>query len=458
LLQELGGEYEEELANVRRLLRTAVEEAAGQEIDCRGDEFLFAFRRASDAVAAAAGAQRALAMHRSAKGQEVRVRIGVHTGEPTVTDEGYLGLDVHHVARICLAGHGGQVLLSQTTHDLVVGREPPGVELKDLGDHHLKDLPRPERLFQLVIAGPPSEFPPLRGISGRAVEESPFSGRELELAGAAEAAVAPASHSRRLFSALLKLRRRPPGLAELGWRVRGLLPAAGPTLHRPLAGLARELLAAARSVVDADRSLNTIDQRKLAQRLSSSRELAMHSKRAAAEADSLAARIAAIERLNGLRREAGGLARDTAVQVEALRARTSETWQSSGASPLIAEITALSERVRAFAADLDAELVRATTGEPGLRLKRTRSRGVYRLGGRYVVPYFDEIGLACQREFETLAEARDFSGALRLSEKSSPDQVKPTVEYLDTVDLRHLSPREIGEQARPLRKRRRSPK
>ena len=136
--------------------------AAGREVDTQGDSFFVAFARARDAIAAAAAGQRALAGHAWPEGVRLRVRMGVHTGEPSVGDEGYLGLDVVRGARICAAGHGGQVLVSETTRALVDWDELDGVSLLDLGEHRLKDMRRPERLSQLVVAGLQTDFRPLR--------------------------------------------------------------------------------------------------------------------------------------------------------------------------------------------------------------------------------------------------------------------------------------------------------
>ena len=95
-------------------------------------------------------------------GTLVRVRMGLHTGEPLITEAGYVGMDVHRAARICAVGHGGQILLSQTTRDLIGEDVPPGVILHDLGEHRLKDLANPEHLFQITAPGLRSDFPPLR--------------------------------------------------------------------------------------------------------------------------------------------------------------------------------------------------------------------------------------------------------------------------------------------------------
>ena len=171
LVQELGDDYSAVMADHRRLIREAVEQFGGHEIDCRGDEFFVAFDSTRDAVHAAAGAQRALAGHDWPSEAPLRVRMGVHTGEPTPAEGGYVGLDVHRAARICAAGHGGQVLVSQSAHDLLASLEE--AEFRDLGEYELKGLPRPERLYQLVAEGLHAEFPALpdrrrrRALAGR---------------------------------------------------------------------------------------------------------------------------------------------------------------------------------------------------------------------------------------------------------------------------------------------------
>jgi predicted ATPase/Tfp pilus assembly protein PilF len=167
LLQELGDGYADVLAKHRRTLRDAWQRHDGVEVDTQGDAFFVAFARASDAVAAAADAQLALA------DGPVQVRMGLHTGEPGQTGEGYVGFDVHRAARIAAAGHGGQVLLSQATADLT------GVEVRDLGLHRLKDLSAPERIFQLGT----SDFLPLNTLreSNLPIPATPFLGREHEI-------------------------------------------------------------------------------------------------------------------------------------------------------------------------------------------------------------------------------------------------------------------------------------
>jgi predicted ATPase len=164
-LRRLRDDYTEVLGEHQRLLRTVFGEHDGREVHTEGDGFFVAFARASDAIAAAVSAQRDLASHRWPEGVEVRVRIGVHTGEADVHDDDYVGLDVHRAARICAAGHGGQTLISSATRELVTDELPADVALSDLGEHRLKDLDRPEHLFQLVVGDLPADFPPLASLS-----------------------------------------------------------------------------------------------------------------------------------------------------------------------------------------------------------------------------------------------------------------------------------------------------
>jgi predicted ATPase/class 3 adenylate cyclase len=168
-LGEVGPEaYAADLARHRRMLRDAWESNDGVEIDTQGDSFFVAFARATDAVAAARAAQAALG------GEPVRVRVGIHTGEPLLTSAGYVGMDVHRAARIASAGHGGQVLLSQATRDLLAHED----DIVDLGEHRLKDLTRPERIYQLGRAA----FPPLRSLNRSSLPEAahPLVGRAVE--------------------------------------------------------------------------------------------------------------------------------------------------------------------------------------------------------------------------------------------------------------------------------------
>src|SRR5713101_1591906 len=185
LLQRVGERYAELLNECRTLLRTAFHTYHGHEVDTQGDAMFAAFARASDALLAAVAAQRELALHSWPSAVAVRVRMGLHTGEPSRVVEGYVGLDVHYAARIMSAAHGGQVLLSQTTRDLVEHDLPEGLSLRDLGEHHLKDLEQAVHLYQAVITGLPADFPPLRTHDRRSdtlpVQLTPLIGREHEV-------------------------------------------------------------------------------------------------------------------------------------------------------------------------------------------------------------------------------------------------------------------------------------
>src|ERR671911_2458200 len=161
LVRDLRDAYGAVIADHRRLVRDAVEERGGYEIDCRGDEFFLVFARPGEAVETAIAIQRQHESHRWPGERPVRVRMGIHTGEPAVEEDDYVGIDVHHVARLCSVGHGGQVLLSQATLDAL-----EDIDVRDLGEHELKGLPRPERIFQLVRSEVENDFPPLRLVDG----------------------------------------------------------------------------------------------------------------------------------------------------------------------------------------------------------------------------------------------------------------------------------------------------
>jgi DNA-binding NarL/FixJ family response regulator/class 3 adenylate cyclase len=164
LLRKLRDGYTAVIGQHEQLLRDAWAEAGGRELDADGDSFFVAFRRPRNAVDAAVSAQRALAAHDWPEGVDIRVRIGIHTGEAVPAGDQYVGLAVHRAARICDAGHGGQILLSETTRSLLedVEEELEGVELRDLGPQLLKDFDRAVHIYQLTVAGLEREFPALR--------------------------------------------------------------------------------------------------------------------------------------------------------------------------------------------------------------------------------------------------------------------------------------------------------
>ncbi|MGI8551760.1 MAG: ATP-binding protein [Dehalococcoidia bacterium] len=185
LTLHLGTRYPEVLAIQRDLLRAAFREHDGHEVDTQGDSFFAVFPRATQAVLAAVQAQRALAALRSPEGEALRVRMGLHTGEPLRAAEGYTGVDVVRGARIAAAGHGGQVLLSQATADLVQRELLTNVTLRDLGLHRFKGLPQAEHIFQLVIAGLPAAFPLLKSFNNHShnlpAQFTPLVGREQQI-------------------------------------------------------------------------------------------------------------------------------------------------------------------------------------------------------------------------------------------------------------------------------------
>lgn len=191
LLESLGKQYANVLEEQREILRAAFSRWNGLEIDTLGDSSFVAFKRAIDAVNCAAQVQHAMADHAWPQEVQVRVRIGLHTGEPLVaTTDGagsgtvisgdqskvrprYIGMDVHRAARIASAGYGGQILLSETTRDLVYQDLPEGVSLSDLGVHTLKDIRHPQHIYQLDVQDLPTEFPSLKTISV-VTEPGPF--------------------------------------------------------------------------------------------------------------------------------------------------------------------------------------------------------------------------------------------------------------------------------------------
>jgi predicted ATPase/class 3 adenylate cyclase len=188
LLQRAGGDvYARVLADHHGLIRSALAGHAGQEVDTAGDGFFAVFSSPRACVAAALDMQQALGSQAWPGGEQVRVRMGMHAGEAEQTATGLVGLDVHRAARIAAVAHGGQVLVSQAAAALVDGFLPPGAGLRDLGSHRLKDLGRPEQIFQLCAAGLPTQFPPLRSLGNPALPNNlptqlaAFIGRDREI-------------------------------------------------------------------------------------------------------------------------------------------------------------------------------------------------------------------------------------------------------------------------------------
>src|SRR6266536_2964351 len=188
LLQALGDGYREVLAMQRTLIAEAAAGHGGAVFGSEGDALFVAFSDASAGIRAATDAQRALSGADWSEGRTVRVRMGVHTGQVTALADNYVGLPLHQAARITAAGHGGQVLVSEATRQLA-GADVAGIGFRDLGEHRLKDLAHPERLYQLLAPGLDEAFPPLRSLEVRPnnlpVQLTSFVGRaEIEAASA----------------------------------------------------------------------------------------------------------------------------------------------------------------------------------------------------------------------------------------------------------------------------------
>lgn len=162
LVHRLGDDYAHLLADVRRILRAAVRDAGGREVDARADELFAVFKRTRGAVEAALAIQRGLRDHAWPAGTRVLVRSGIHSGRPTLTDAGYVGLSVHAANRVASVGHGGQIVLSRAAIRALGDEQIADVSFIELGTHRLRGIPDPETLFQLVVADLPRQFPPLR--------------------------------------------------------------------------------------------------------------------------------------------------------------------------------------------------------------------------------------------------------------------------------------------------------
>ncbi len=162
LVRHLGDRYSGLLADVRKLLRGAIRKSGGREVDTRADELFAVFKQAAAALGAALAIQRKVLLKVWPGDLPVRVRIGLHTGRPTLTDAGYVGIAVHTAARVCFAAHGGQILLSHTTRDAIEGSEPADIRFRNLGLHPLQGLTGLEELFQAEAPDLASEFPPPR--------------------------------------------------------------------------------------------------------------------------------------------------------------------------------------------------------------------------------------------------------------------------------------------------------
>jgi class 3 adenylate cyclase len=401
LLRAVGSkQYSAIVDEHREIVRRGVGEHGGREVDSRGEEVFAVFARSTDAVEAAAAIERDHQCAAWPAEAKVRVRIGIHTGAPVVHEGGYLGLDVHRAARICAAGHGGQILLSEATTELLAGAWPDGASAKTLGRYELKGLGEPEQIFQLVAPDLIESFPPLRVASpGRFVAED-----HQALGEAAHAAVAPRRAKRRFH------RGKRDRLAELAWEARALIPELSESERGPLAGLVTVLFDAARIETDADRFLADVDRKHLDRLLAEYRELALVSKRAQAELEALAGR------------------REVVDAVEARRQRLDElAGEIESALPAAQSI----DRLRTEAGELGRELeeARRAIGLLGLKLERTHHHGVYKHGRVFIVPDTDELGIEHYREFGSLHDAVAFKKRRELEAKGGEKLVGAPHDY-----------------------------
>jgi class 3 adenylate cyclase len=165
LLHRLGDGYGPVLSQLRRILRTAVRQAGGREVDARGDELFAAFAQAASALGATVAIQRGVGGHAWADGIDLRVRIGIHTGRPTLAATGYIGLAVHTVARVCTSAHGGQIVMSAATRDALGGSLPDGMALESLGTWRLNGLRESLELLQVRAEDLRADFPPPRSVA-----------------------------------------------------------------------------------------------------------------------------------------------------------------------------------------------------------------------------------------------------------------------------------------------------
>jgi class 3 adenylate cyclase len=381
LVHELGAAYQDAVAEHREILRDAIASHAGREVDSRGDEFLACFARASDGLAAAIAAQLALS-----HGSRLRVRMGLHTGEPDLIGDAYIGIDVNRAARICAAGHGGQILVSQTTRDLA----STAVQFRDLGTYLLAGVEQAERIFEVRAPGLRTSSLPLR-----AEHETGALGRRRRG---------------------LRSRRAPASsqLAETAWRARKLIEP-GP-LCEALAGLAAALFDADRAVHRADALLGKIDRHRIVRRLAEQRQLSIVSAPVAELADGTDAKLACLDRLGDDRQVVSDLGSEAAALLD----------RSFSAHA----VEQMSERLNLAIGTLDGQITVTAHAHDALsyRLTRTRWRGIYRLDGLYVVPFHDELGMERQSEFIDASEARRFRDGVKLAHQAknrSPNSFFP---------------------------------
>jgi class 3 adenylate cyclase len=355
LLTELAGAYEQLLTQHRELVEVSVDEAGGHVVDTQGDAFFVAFGRAKDAVHAAVASQRRLSQHSWPAERQPRARMGIDTGEPSQMGTGFVGLPVHRAARICAAGHGGQVLLSRTTRGLVEDMLPSDVGLIDLGEHRLKDFERMEVISQLVIEGLPSSFPPLRTLDPDPRKTTPFAGQEEQLAAAAQAALAPVPPrlgwrrwARAVWAqqgaAAFARRSSAQQLERDGLQLYSMARVVPPRadLADAVRRLGGAMVIAGRLARDVDRLLAETDRKALSERLAEYRDSAHIFERHVRVADALARRIVAVDGLVDMRREFNAQARQVGPRVAAVREQLFEVRiEPAGIDPLIREVEAI---------------------------------------------------------------------------------------------------------------------
>jgi hypothetical protein len=370
LVLELGAAYQYALDGHRQILRDAVASHAGREVDCRADDFLACFPRASDGLAAAIAEQLAL----TSEDSQLRVRMGLHTGEPELIGNAYIGIDVNRAARICSAGHGGQILVSQTTRDLASTASSSAISAPTCsrGSSRLSGSSRcAPRAAHLVAAAWPSTKPVPRCVAGGAC-------------GRARAGLVAARRDRVAARKLVE-----PG-----------------PLREALTGLAAALFDADRAVHRAEALLGKIDRHRIARRLAEQRELSLVSPPVAELAAGTDAKLACLDRLG-----------DDAQVVSDLGAEAAALLDRSFSAHAVEQIC---ERLKLATGTLDGQITVTARAHDALsyRLARTRWRGVYRLDALYVVPYHDELGIERQREFRDAGEARRFREGVKLARQA----------------------------------------
>jgi hypothetical protein len=349
-LQRLGERYATELAEHHRIVVEDVTAEGGHIVDRRSEEVFAVFERASGAVAAA------IAIQQHHVSRPLRVRVGLHTGEPSLSGDGYLGIDLHRAARICAAGHGGQVLLSRATRDLA------GAAARDLGAYALKGIQEPEQIYELDVPGAMRSFPPLRAAAaGRTRPRAPTPARG--------------------------------GLRGRAWSARALLPTRPEPERDAVSALVAALFRGAHADRDALAFLARVDRKGLEARLASYRQASITSRRSASEAQRLEHHVRLLDGLSAAREALVAVGGRDDVDAD-------EVVESTG------RVEHLLEEARTDIGD---------SAEP---LRRTLSRGVLRSpSGEYVVLAYDSTGVLERHRFATRGEARTFHALVREAER-----------------------------------------